>query len=195
MHLQINALTKAFGERAVLDSVALTLDSGIYALTGPSGCGKTTLARILCGLEEKDSGSITPQSYKASFMFQEPRLFPWLDVLSNVEKVTGCDTKRATELLEALELGDDLRKHPYELSVGMQRRVAIARTLAPRDADLYVFDEPLAGLDEERKRTVCRLIKENVPPDSVVIIISHELSEVSEISDCVLKFADGKIFK
>ena len=195
MQLQINSLCKVFNERVVLDNVTLTLDAGIYALTGPSGCGKTTLARILCGLEEKSSGCITPESYSSSFMFQEPRLFPWLDVSANVEKVTGCDTNRATELLCALELGDDLRKHPYELSVGMQRRVAIARTLAMQNAHLYVFDEPLAGLDEERKHTVCRLIKENVPKDSVVIIISHELSEVSEIADFMLRLEDGRIAK
>jgi len=128
-------------------------------------------------------------------MFQEPRLFPWLNVSANVDKVTGCESNRATELLCALELGDDLRKHPYELSVGMQRRVAIARTLALQDADLYVLDEPFAGLDEERKRTVCRLINDNVPKDSVVIIISHELSEVSEIADFMLRLEDGKVTK
>jgi ABC-type multidrug transport system ATPase subunit len=193
MRLQINALKKSFGERVVFDGVNLTLDPGIYTLTGASGCGKTTFVRIICGLEEKDSGEIVPNSYKSSFMFQEPRLFPWLDVLANVEKVTECEINRATELLCALELGDDLHKHPYELSVGMQRRVAIARTLAIHDADIYVFDEPFAGLDEERKRAVCRIIKDNVPQDSVVIIISHELAEVSEIADLNLKLENNKI--
>ena len=193
MQLQIKALAKSFDERVILDNVTVELSPGIYTLTGPSGCGKTTLARILCGLEAKDSGKITPAIYKTSYMFQEPRLFPWIDVLANVVKVTDCSEKRATELLDALELSGDLHKHPHELSVGMQRRVAIARTLAITDADLYVFDEPFAGLDEDRKRNVCSLIKYNVPKESVVIIISHELSEVAEITDSIIRFEDGKI--
>ncbi len=193
MQLQINALMKSFDERVILNNVTLELAPGIYTLTGPSGCGKTTFVRILCGLEKIDSGDITPTTYKSSIMFQEPRLFPWIDVLTNVVKVTDCSEKRATELLDALELSDDLHKHPHELSVGMQRRVAIARTLAISDADLYVFDEPFAGLDDERKRNVCNLIKNNVPKESVVIVISHELSEVTEITDAIIKFEDGKI--
>ena len=195
MQLQINSLKKSFGERVVFDDVNVSLVPGIYTLTGPSGCGKTTFVRILCGLEKIDEGEIFPVSYKSSCMFQEPRLFPWLDVLANIEKVTECDTNCATELLCALELGEDLHKYPYELSVGMQRRVAIARTLAIRDADLYVFDEPFAGLDEERKRAVCRIIKDSVPKDSIVIIISHELAEVSEIADFSLRLENNRIIK
>ncbi len=192
MQMQIDNLKKVFAERVVLDGVTLHLENGIYVLTGPSGCGKTTLARILCGLETADAGTILPCDYKVSFMFQEPRLFNWLDVVENVVKVTECSVDRATELLSALELGDDLNKHPHELSVGMQRRVSIARTLA-RNAELYIFDEPLAGLDNERKMTVCRLIKENVSADAIVLIISHDLYGVSSITDKIVQLERGKI--
>ncbi len=192
MQILIDNLEKNFSEQVVLDGVTLHLESGIYVLTGPSGCGKTTLARILCGLETADSGTVLPTDYKVSFMFQEPRLFNWLNVVDNVVKVTECSVERATELLSALELRDDLNKHPHELSVGMQRRVAIARTLA-REAELYIFDEPLAGLDDERKITVCKLIKENVGADAIVLIISHDLFGVSSITDKIVHLEYGKI--
>ncbi len=195
MRLKIENLKKIFNDNIVIDGLSIVLDPGIYTITGASGCGKTTLARILCGLESFDEGEINTNGKKISCMFQEPRLFPWMNVIENItDVVSGCTEAHARNLLKALGLEDDIYKYPYELSVGMQRRVAAARTLSLDKCELYIFDEPLAGLDEERKITLCQLIKETVPRESVTIIISHDLNDVASISDSMFKLENGKLY-
>lgn len=193
MKLIINKLKKSFKDKVVFNEASITISSGIYIITGPSGSGKTTLAKILCKLESADSGTVEPSETGTAYMFQEPRLFPWLTVLENICLVTDCDKKRAFELLCELDLKDDINKHPYELSVGMQRRVALARTLSVENARIYIFDEPLAGLDADRQKIVSRLIRDNVPHDSVTLIISHEINELMNIADGMISVENGKI--
>ena len=179
MSLEISNLKKTYDSRIVLNGINLKLENGIYLLTGSSGCGKTTLLRILSGLEKCDSGSYSYEG-GVSFMFQEARLFPWMNVLENIEAVTRCTKKYSSDLFAEFGMKDELNKFPHELSGGMQRRVSIVRTLS-RKAGLYLFDEPLAGLDAELKDTACSVIKHNLPADSTAIIVSHETSEVKKI--------------
>ena len=193
MKLIINKLKKSFKDKVVFNEASITIPSGIYIVTGSSGSGKTTFAKILCKLEASDGGNIEPSAANTAYMFQEPRLFPWLTVLENICSVTNCDKKRALELLFELDLKDDINKHPYELSVGMQRRVALARTLSVDNAKIYIFDEPLAGLDVDRQKAASRLIRDNVPHDSVTLIISHEINELMNIADGIISVENGKI--
>ena len=190
MKIYIRNLSKSFNETKVLNGINLELNEGIYLLTGPSGCGKTTFLRILSKLESADSGEITDCSM--SIMFQEARLFPWLNVIENITIPTNCSKAYAMELIDALQLNNSEKKYPHELSGGMQRRVSIARTLA-RKSSLYLFDEPLAGLDRELQKDICNVIRNNISSDSTAIIVSHETSELIKISDCTLRLTDGKI--
>lgn len=190
MVIKIDGLSKSFEGKKVLDNVSLVLTSGIYLLKGASGSGKTTFARILCSLEKSDSGTIS--TFSVSYMFQEPRLFPWMTALDNVQKISGCDIEKANFLLSSLELNNEMKALPHELSVGMQRRVSLARTLAQK-AELYVFDEPMAGLDERMREISCNLIRKTIPADSTAIIISHDTKEIEKISDFKLTLVNRKI--
>lgn len=189
--IKVDNLTKAFDGKAVLSDVNTEFSDGIYMLTGPSGSGKTTFARILGGLETPDSGTISGLG-AVSFMFQEPRLFPWMNLRSNIVSVTDCSRQVADELLTELELYNDRGKLPGELSGGMQRRAALARTVSAK-ADLYIFDEPLSGLDDKLKRTACDIIRRWISGGKTALIITHDISEVSEIADHHLKLENGKI--
>lgn len=190
MTLEVRNLKKSFDEKEVLCGVDLSLSGGIYLLTGASGCGKTTLLRILGGLEKADSGDY--QRLTVSFMFQENRLFPWLNITDNIIETANCSRERDLTLLNSLGLSGSEKKYPHELSGGMQRRVSLARTLA-REAQLYLFDEPLAGLDPESQRIACNVIESNIPPDAVAIIVSHETAEPQKIAKQILRLDIGKI--
>ncbi len=190
MNISVNALCKSFGDKCVLDNVSLELHQGIYLLTGASGCGKTTFLRILSGLEKADSGDIT--KCKVSFMFQEARLFPWLNSIENIVRISECSEQEAFKLLNIFKLSGNEKKYPHELSGGMQRRVALARTLA-RKAELYLFDEPLAGLDAALQCEVCNVIKQVLPKSSVSIMVSHETDEPAKIADTFLRLENGLI--
>lgn len=191
MSLVTDKLTKAYSENNVLRGISISLTSGIYLLTGPSGCGKTTFLRILSGLEKADGGSYRYDGGVA-FMFQEARLFPWLSAFENVREVSECGRDTAEKLLCLLGLEEEKSKMPHELSGGMQRRVSLARTLS-RQAGLYLFDEPLAGLDAQLRTDVCTVMQELLPKASVAIVVSHELKELRQISNRELKFEGGKI--
>lgn len=191
MPVQIEKLSKSFGEKKVLDEISLTLSNGITMLEGPSGCGKTTFGRILVGLEKKNSGKITGIG-TVSYLFQEPRLFPWLTVLENLTAVTGCAVDEATEMLQKVGLEKEIHAFPGELSGGMQRRVSLARALL-KQADFYLFDEPLAGLDASLRQSMCELIRETVPSNAVSLIITHAAEEVRSIANTRLAMENGKI--
>lgn len=189
MPIVISGLSKAFGEKQVLENFSCTLPApGLTALMGPSGVGKTTLFRILLGLEKPDSGVIFGMEGKTlSAVFQEDRLFPDLTVLQNAE-VAGTNGEA---WLARLGLQSELSAYPQSLSGGMRRRVSIARAIC-RNGDVFLLDEPFQGLDRERKRDVMEIFRQ-LKKEKPVLLITHDPEEADFLADQVLFLgSDGK---
>jgi len=171
-------------------------------LVGPSGCGKSTLLNLVGGLDTDFSGRVLIDGAAPGpgigFMFQSPRLMPWLSVLDNVLLVldpSPASAARARELLQAMELGDVLDAFPGHLSGGMQRRVALARAFAV-EPKLLLMDEPFVSLDAPTAdRLRAMLVELQQRCGSTVVFVTHDLREALALADrvCFLSGAPGHI--
>lgn len=191
MNIIIDNISKKFNGKQVLKGISLTIPKGIKtALLGPSGSGKTTLLRIIAELEKPDSGYIKGISQKdTAYMFQEPRLFPWLTAMENIacviNKSHAAALKEAAVWLEKIKLQSDGSKYPSELSGGMNRRIALARALAFNKL-FILLDEPFYGLDAELKSEIIKLVKAETI-DRSVIFITHDISEADIFADNIIR--------
>lgn len=184
MKIQINNLTKKYGDKVVFDAYTNTFDfDGILLLKGVSGLGKTTLMRILSGLEKADNGEIQKTAKSISFMFQEDRLIPFVSVLKNLTAV--CSEEKALHYLKLMWLENEKDNSPLSLSGGMRRRVALARALCFQ-SDLVILDEPFKGLDEELKSTICEIIKDE-SKNRDFIIISHDSQDAELLNAKIIE--------
>lgn len=167
-------------------------------VVGPSGCGKSTLLNLVGGLDRDVDGRVGGTPGRIGYMFQEPRLMPWLTVLDNVLLVgdgSAAAQMRARELLVAMELGEVLDAFPARLSGGMRRRVALARAFAiePR---LLLMDEPFVSLDAptaQRLRAMLMALWQRC--GSTVLFVTHDLREALALADrvCFLSAAPGRV--
>ena len=172
--LEIKNLSKRFGEKILFENLSLTVD-GPAVLWAPSGWGKTTLLRILMGLEVPDSGTVQGVG-RVGAVFQEDRLCPQLTALENVLLTAGRKKEReARDLLARLGLGESLAVPAAELSGGMRRRCALARSLCA-ESDLLVLDEPFKGLDEANRRAAMDAVRA-VSDDKTVLLVTHDAAE------------------
>jgi len=145
------SFTSAAGEtHAVLAPIKFALGIGeVGVLVGPSGCGKSTMLRVILGLDSDFQGAISrAPDARIGMVFQEPRLLPWRSVEQNVRLAApGISDAKLSELFRILELEQHRSHFPGELSLGLARRVALARAFAV-EPDILVLDEPLASLDD-----------------------------------------------
>ena len=188
MDIVIDNLTKSYGDKLALPPFSCTLAAGErVCLLGQSGCGKTTLLRLLLGLETPTGGRVTGLPDRISAVFQEDRLCPSFSAVTNVALALGRQVPKGeiVALLTDLGLGDALTKPVRELSGGMQRRVAIARSLL-MSADLYLMDEPFKGLDEDTRRTVMDLVLERTE-GKTVLVITHDPEEAAYLGGRVIR--------
>lgn len=191
----VEHLAKTFETKSVLDDVNLIFEAGkVTAIMGPSGQGKTTLARIIAGLENADSGKVFIGTLEArdgsrtgrtAFLFQEDRLLPWLNIYDNIA-IGGGDVERIKELAEQLEIGTELWKLPAELSGGQRHRAALARTFAA-DSPLMILDEPFRGLDDALKDRIIDRLWERVTTGKTVILITHSAEDAGTLADKILE--------
>ncbi len=209
--LQIEGLSKSFGDHRVLDGVSIEVDAGeVLVLLGPSGSGKTTLLRLLAGFESPDEGSLRaagreistlpPSRRNFGMVFQHYALFPHLSVGENVafgleSRGTGGEgkTARVAEVLAMVDLEGFERRRVHELSGGQQQRVALARALAP-DPELLLLDEPLSNLDPSlRERTRSQLREALARVSMTAVWVTHEQEEAFAVGDRVALLNDGRL--
>lgn len=201
--------------QTALDKVSLSLrDCEFVAILGPSGSGKTTLLNIIGGLDRYDSGDLiingistkkytdrdwdSYRNHTIGFVFQSYNLIPHQTVLANVELaltisgVSGAERRRrATEALQKVGLGNQLHKHPTEMSGGQMQRVAIARALV-NDPDILLADEPTGALDSETSIQVMELLKE-VAKDRLVVMVTHNPELAHQYATRIVQLKDGVI--
>lgn len=201
-------INKSFGDQRVLrDFSAELYGSGRYALMGRSGIGKTTLLRIILGLEVPDSGELRfemndvpdkirgpVRKEKPSFsaVFQEDRLFPGADAVSNICAVTrGLEKRQVLEELSIIAPDIDLHTAADELSGGQRRRTAVLRALL-HPSDALIMDEPFSGLDEAAKERLMDYISTHMD-GRILIISTHEGEDALRLGCEIIKLDKEQI--
>ncbi|PPR35675.1 MAG: Aliphatic sulfonates import ATP-binding protein SsuB [Alphaproteobacteria bacterium MarineAlpha6_Bin3] len=180
-------------ENLIFKNLILSIKDGQFvSVFGPSGCGKSTLLNMISGLDKNYDGSVKIENNKKtsenniSYMFQTPRLFPWLTAIENVKfpiKDNKNSEKIAFDLIKKVGLEKYVNQYVNRLSGGMQRRVAMARAFAP-NPKVLLLDEPFISIDskisESLRKLLIQLWKKNKP---TIIFVTHDLDEAIELAD------------
>ena len=199
--VQVNHLTKRFGDLLVLDDISFEINKGEFVcIVGPTGCGKTTFLNLLTGLLEPTEGEILidgeradPKKHSISFVFQEPSAFPWLMAQQNIEYGLRIKKKPEQEIVSQREkiiglLGLEKYRdaYPHEMSVSMEQRVVIGRAFA-LNPDLLLMDEPYGQMDiKMRYYLEDEVIRLWQATGSTVLFITHNLEEATYLAERVL---------
>jgi len=209
--VELTDLTRVYGSTRALDGLTLHLEPGeLVALLGPSGCGKTTALRILAGLDQPTTGTVSvggqdltrvPANKRdMGMVFQAYSLFPHLTVLDNVAfglKLRGEDratrTRKAAEKLELVGLSEHGKKYAGQLSGGQQQRVALARALAI-EPSVLLLDEPLSALDA-KVRTQLRdeIRRVQLEVGTTTLFVTHDQEEALAVADRVGVMNKGRL--
>jgi multiple sugar transport system ATP-binding protein len=209
--VRISGLHKYYGPVHALKGLDLTVADGEFAVfVGPSGCGKSTLLRTIAGLEEQDGGEIRiggqvvndmrPRDRNIAMVFQNYALYPYLTVYDNIafglraRKVAAAEIKkRVDDAAEMLGIAALLERFPRQLSGGQRQRVAIGRAIV-RQAQLFLFDEPLSNLDaklrDEMRGEIKRLHR---TISTTMIYVTHDQVEAMTLADRIVLLRDGQI--
>ena len=218
--VELKNLKKQYGDNIILKNINLHINKGeVVSLIGPSGSGKSTILRCIVDLESITSGEILIEGnnltdknvdkkikkemlLKTGMVFQTFNLFPHMSVRNNIVRtlklVKKMDTEKAEniakEMLNLVGLSDKINNYPNELSGGQKQRVAIARALALQP-DIMLFDEPTSALDPELVKEVLDIIRKLKSQKITMLIVSHEMNFVREISDRVIVIEKGEILE
>ena len=201
--IYINITSKVFSKgnnsrqsHEAIKNLKVNISKGEFCtIIGPSGCGKTTLLNLVAGLDTDMHGEILfgnkkkVEQIRTAYMFQTPRLLPWLNVLENVKVVLNKDqksNKRAEEILSIMGLKNFLNYYPNQLSGGMQRRVALARSFSSQP-ELFLLDEPFVSLDDQMANKLRdMLLKQWTNEPTTIIFVTHDLREAIYLSDRII---------
>ena len=218
--VEVKNLKKQYGENVILKNINLHINKGeVVSLIGPSGSGKSTILRCIVDLESITSAEILIEGnnltdknvdkkikkemlLKTGMVFQTFNLFPHMSVRNNIVRtlklVKNMNTEKAEslakEMLSLVGLSDKINNYPNELSGGQKQRVAIARALALQP-DIMLFDEPTSALDPELVKEVLDIIRKLKSQKITMLIVSHEMNFVREISDRVIIMEEGEILE
>lgn len=209
--ITLKNIVKRFGKTEVIHGVNLDIsDRELVVLVGPSGCGKSTILRLIAGLEKITKGDIliddrvvndiAPKDRGAAMVFQNYALYPHMDVFGNMSfglklsKTPKAEIKRRVkEVADILELGDLLKRKPFELSGGQRQRVAMGRAMV-RKPSIFLFDEPLSNLDAKLRtqmRTEIKLLHQKV--QTTIVYVTHDQVEAMTLADRIVVMRDGYI--
>ncbi|SFB12534.1 NitT/TauT family transport system ATP-binding protein [Poseidonocella pacifica] len=186
--IDVEIRQKAFNGVQVLCDVAFSIASGeTVAILGPSGIGKSTLLRIVAGIDTAFDGRVT-RPERMAIVFQEPTLLPWRSALLNLTLVhEGLGDAAAREMLAKVGLANKADQFPGQLSLGQQRRLALARAFAGQP-ELLIMDEPFVSLDPETAETMLALtealIAEARPS---TLFVTHARPEAERLADRILE--------
>jgi multiple sugar transport system ATP-binding protein len=204
-------IVKRFGKTEVVHGINLEIsDKELVVLVGPSGCGKSTVLRLIAGLEKITDGQIliedrvvndiAPKDRGAAMVFQNYALYPHMDVFGNMSfglklgKTPKAEVKRRVqEVAGILELGDLLKRKPFQLSGGQRQRVAMGRAMV-RNPSVFLFDEPLSNLDAKLRtqmRTEIKLLHQKV--QTTIIYVTHDQVEAMTLADRIVVMRGGYI--
>ena len=209
--LEVIDVVKHLGGNLIVDSVSFTVQDGeFFVLLGPSGSGKSTLLRLICGLEEMETGQIiidgrdvtrvAPRERNLGMVFQDYGLYPNMNVYQNIaygleargEKRTVIE-ERVPAAAERLGLADVLNFNVVDLSGGEQQRVALARAMV-KDADVYLFDEPLSNLDpklrHKARRDIMIVHREKRKPS---VYVTHDQAEAFAMGDRIAVMGNARL--
>ena len=218
--IELKNLKKQYGDNVILKNINLHVDRGeVVSLIGPSGSGKSTILRCIVDLESITSGEVMIEGnnladknvdkkikkemlLKTGMVFQTFNLFPHLSVRNNIVRTLKLVKKKATmeaenianKMLDLVGLSDKIDSFPNELSGGQKQRVAIARALALQP-DIMLFDEPTSALDPELVKEVLDIIRKLKKQKITMLIVSHEMNFVREISDRIIVMEKGEILE
>ena len=207
----LNNICKSFKDSDIIKGVSLTINDGeCTVLVGPSGCGKSTLLRLICGLEEADSGDIyigdrlvndvPPASRGIAMVFQSYALYPHMTVFENmafalqVRKLKKAEIeKRVINAAKILKIDHLLHRKPKELSGGQRQRVAIGRAIV-RNPYAFLFDEPLSNLDYALRCLMrYELAKLKAQLKTTMVYVTHDQAEAMTLADKIVVMHDGVI--
>ena len=218
--IELKKLKKQYGDNVILKNINLHVDRGeVVSLIGPSGSGKSTILRCIVDLESITSGEVLIEGnnltdknvdkkikkemlLKTGMVFQTFNLFPHLSVRNNIVRTLKLVKKMAimkaeniaNKMLDLVGLSDKIDSFPNELSGGQKQRVAIARALALQP-DIMLFDEPTSALDPELVKEVLDIIRKLKQQKITMLIVSHEMNFVREISDRIIVMEKGEILE
>lgn len=209
MELNIESVTKKYGEKSAVDSLSAHLPAGIYGLLGPNGAGKTTFMRLICDLIKPTNGVISYNDKEIGKLGQDYRkilgylpqnfgFYPDFTVNRYLEYISALKglnphfaKKRITILLDTVGLSDWSKTKIAKLSGGMQRRLGIAQALL-NEPDLLILDEPTVGLDPSENVRFRNLIS-TISQNKITILSTHIVSDISCIADEILLMQDGRL--
>ncbi|OAH12336.1 ABC transporter ATP-binding protein [Streptomyces jeddahensis] len=210
--LEVRDLVKRLGDHTAVDGLGFQVEEGeFFVLLGPSGCGKSTTLRIVCGLEQPDAGRVVvagrdvtalpPRERNLGMVFQEYGLYPSMDVFGNMayglQAQGGLSEdeirRRVEEAAERLGLTPHLASPVTDLSGGEQQRVALGRAMV-KDADAYLYDEPLSNLDPKMRHRVRRdILAMHRDKGKPTVYVTHDQTEAFAMGDRVAVVARGKV--
>ena len=209
--LQLQSLTKSFGDVHVIKGVDLDVTHGQFVVfVGPSGCGKSTLLRMIAGLETASTGEIkidnavvndvSAAQRGCAMVFQSYALYPHMTVydnmafgLENAGMAKDAVRKKVTEAAALLRLDSLLERKPTQLSGGQRQRVAIGRAIV-REPKLFLFDEPLSNLDAELRVSMRAELRDlHARLGSTMIYVTHDQVEAMTLADKIVVLRAGKI--